>query len=385
MKNQNFDYDVALSFAGEDREYVEQVATILKASDVRVFYDSFEETKLWGKDLYEYLDEIYKKKAKYCIIFISKYYAEKLWTTHERKSAQERAFSESEEYILPARFDSTNIPGIRSTVGYINLIKYSPKQFCELIRQKLTGTEKEKIRVQNDSITYKFQFYPNLLIKFNHSDLQKALTESLITFKIFEDYGQTYHWPEVIAHGSSDKIKNGISFNHNQKESDPIINYNFKVLKDGSLHLLSNIKNDDANPKQEFNFEIFLHDLIAFIFLSCKWIEYFKRTRSIEFKGLTYALKASVPENTVLRCGMNLVEASYYRPIFGTQDEIEEMHSITGYDCKNDLLIVHVLDHLINSIISEFYYKEGKQVRFANMKIETIKQRLSSMRDKLST
>lgn len=32
------DYDVALSFAGEDREYVEEVARILHALGVRVFY-----------------------------------------------------------------------------------------------------------------------------------------------------------------------------------------------------------------------------------------------------------------------------------------------------------------------------------------------------------
>lgn len=35
---QKFDYDVALSFAGEDREYVNEVASILKSKGVSVFY-----------------------------------------------------------------------------------------------------------------------------------------------------------------------------------------------------------------------------------------------------------------------------------------------------------------------------------------------------------
>ena len=34
-----YKYDIALSFANEDREYVEKVAAILKENEVSVFYD----------------------------------------------------------------------------------------------------------------------------------------------------------------------------------------------------------------------------------------------------------------------------------------------------------------------------------------------------------
>jgi hypothetical protein len=40
-------YHVALSFAGEDRKYVEKVAAQLAADGVDVFYDKFEEATLW--------------------------------------------------------------------------------------------------------------------------------------------------------------------------------------------------------------------------------------------------------------------------------------------------------------------------------------------------
>ena len=49
--NESYEYDVALSFAGEDREYVEQVALFLKKKNIAVFYDYFEEVDLWGKNL----------------------------------------------------------------------------------------------------------------------------------------------------------------------------------------------------------------------------------------------------------------------------------------------------------------------------------------------
>jgi hypothetical protein len=131
-------YHVALSFAGEDRDYVEKVAIQLRAAGVEVFYDLFEEADLWGKDLYAHLSEVYQKKAIYTVIFVSAAYRDKLWTNHERRSAQARAFSESSEYILPALFDKTvEIPGLLKTTGHIDLTKKTPEQLADLIVEKL--------------------------------------------------------------------------------------------------------------------------------------------------------------------------------------------------------------------------------------------------------
>ncbi len=138
MRNNSYEYDVALSFAGENRAYVEEVANSLKKKGIKVFYDLFEEANLWGKNLYEYLTEIYQNKAQYTVLFISGFYNQKLWTNHERVSMQARAFQESREYILPARFDDTEIPGILKTIGYINLQKKTPEELAILIEKKLT-------------------------------------------------------------------------------------------------------------------------------------------------------------------------------------------------------------------------------------------------------
>jgi hypothetical protein len=137
----SFEYDVALSFAGEDREYVEKVASLLKENGIKVFYDDFEKATLWGKDLYTYLAGIYQDKAQYTVMFISEHYAKKQWTNHEKTSAQARAFSENKEYILPARFDDTQIPGVPQTVGYISLVDTQPENFVDLIQEKLTHTK----------------------------------------------------------------------------------------------------------------------------------------------------------------------------------------------------------------------------------------------------
>jgi len=52
-------YEVALSFAGEDREYVARVAATLNKAGVRVFYDRYERATLWGKDLFAHLTDVY--------------------------------------------------------------------------------------------------------------------------------------------------------------------------------------------------------------------------------------------------------------------------------------------------------------------------------------
>ncbi len=136
----HFEYDVALSFAGEDREYVDSTANILKYMGINVFYDRFEEENLWGKNLYEYLSDIYYKKAHFTIMFISEHYAKKLWTGHERQAMQARAFEENREYILPARFDDTQIPGMLSTIGYISLKDKKPKEFANMVVRKVQST-----------------------------------------------------------------------------------------------------------------------------------------------------------------------------------------------------------------------------------------------------
>ena len=152
-----YKYDVAFSFSGDDREYVEEVAQILKDNGVAVFYDMFEQIDLWGKDLGMHFDYVYRKAAKYCVPFISATYKEKVWTNHEIKTAISRAINSNEEYILPARFDDTEVDGIRPTIGYLDLKKISPSQLAEKIILKLGKepsipvVEKEQ---ENDGLVY---------------------------------------------------------------------------------------------------------------------------------------------------------------------------------------------------------------------------------------
>jgi TIR domain len=171
VMSKDTEFDIALSFAGEDRPYVDRVAKLLRDEKVKVFYDLFEEEKLWGKDLYEYLTEIYRDKSLFTIMFISKDYNRKLWTNHERRAMQARAFKESQEYILPARFDNTEIPGFLGTTGYVSLRDRDPKSFVKMILKKLddsgrrtvtslevSGREETELKPQDKSFERQYEF-----------------------------------------------------------------------------------------------------------------------------------------------------------------------------------------------------------------------------------
>ncbi|MFD9464854.1 toll/interleukin-1 receptor domain-containing protein [Streptomyces sp. NPDC060027] len=173
------EYDVCLSFAGEQRAYVQDVASSLKENGVRVFYDDYEKAALWGKDLYEHLDYVYSRAARYCVLFVSSDYAHKVWTNHERKSAQARAISENQEYVLPVRFDEAEIPGLRSTVGFVDASSLTPAELAGLVREKLGP------RVRSNF----FPPYPDRLL----AALEPSAAEEEIALTVSHSFVQTLH------------------------------------------------------------------------------------------------------------------------------------------------------------------------------------------------
>ncbi|MFJ4545813.1 toll/interleukin-1 receptor domain-containing protein [Pseudomonas sp. NPDC088885] len=148
-------YDIAISFAGEDRPVAEKLAASLVLAGLNVFYDEYEQANLWGKDLYVHLSKVYKDDSKYCLMLISEQYAKKQWTNLERRAAQARAFAESSEYILPLRLDDAEIDGILPTIGYLDYRRTQGEQIVEHLVAKVRNYNKangiafEIVRVQD--------------------------------------------------------------------------------------------------------------------------------------------------------------------------------------------------------------------------------------------
>lgn len=132
-----FEYDIAISYASEDREHVDEYAKLLLEYGVKVFYDQTNQAELWGKDLNENLPDIYSKKAKYCVMFISKNYLKKWWTERERLSAQLRNMDEGNDYLLPIKLDESEILGMPPSVVYIDMREVSTDDIVSITLERL--------------------------------------------------------------------------------------------------------------------------------------------------------------------------------------------------------------------------------------------------------
>lgn len=113
-------YDLALSFAGEDRGIAETVAIEVRNKGFKVFYDFFEKEDLWGEDLTVTLPKKYKN-ARFCVIFISDSYLEKMWTRFERQVIIEHFLKlGASGYVLPVFIGNAEqeVPGLSKLIGY---------------------------------------------------------------------------------------------------------------------------------------------------------------------------------------------------------------------------------------------------------------------------
>lgn len=137
---EDYEFDVAVSLAGEDRAFVEKVVSGLRMGDVRVFYDRDQQPAMWGENLVDFLGDVYGKRARYAILFISEHYAKKIWPNHERQNAQARALRQMDlTYLLPVRLDDTELPGLPPTIGYLDGLQVGADGVVQAFLAKRAG------------------------------------------------------------------------------------------------------------------------------------------------------------------------------------------------------------------------------------------------------
>lgn len=131
-------FDVAITYAGSDRAIAKDIADRLVNFGLVVFYDRYYPEHLLGEDLAETFDDIFRHRASFCVMLISKAYADREWTRHERRSALARAVGEKgKAYILPLRRDSTELPGLPPTLGHLSLDEHDTAEVAEIIYRKV--------------------------------------------------------------------------------------------------------------------------------------------------------------------------------------------------------------------------------------------------------
>lgn len=137
VRKTTFPWDVALSFAGEQRGLAERLKDILKQHDYTVFYDFDQEHLLWGQNLRQKLSEVYANEAEFMVVFLSKEYPEKEWPAFEFDVGKAARGKRTNEYLLPVIVDDVTVVGLSSDTGYIDLRKRSIEDLANTLMRKI--------------------------------------------------------------------------------------------------------------------------------------------------------------------------------------------------------------------------------------------------------
>ncbi|PTQ78443.1 TIR domain-containing protein [Nitrosomonas oligotropha] len=159
-------FQVALSFPGEYRNYVSQVAEVLAKSlgKDKVFYDQWYTAELAQPDLDVLLQSFYHDRSGLVVPFLCADYERKEWCGLEWRAIRDLIKRRQSKDIMPMRFDNAEIPGFYSIDGYVDLNDLAPQRAAELILQRLqlnqVAISKPAIKIFSDRLpTVKGEFF----------------------------------------------------------------------------------------------------------------------------------------------------------------------------------------------------------------------------------
>lgn len=141
-------YDLALSFAGENRDLAEAVTQSLVEREMSVFYDKNEQHRILANDVEEYLAPIYRSESRFVLALLSKDYPRKIWTKFESENFKHRF---GENAVIPIWY-TDNTPGFFDESRKFGGISFNPEEDLSLQASEIANTLSrmmEEIRVQD--------------------------------------------------------------------------------------------------------------------------------------------------------------------------------------------------------------------------------------------
>ena len=149
-------FDVAVSFPGEYRDLVlsvlEHLATLIDPNSI--FYDLRYESRTAGSNGASLLQDIYRKRTKLNVLFLSKEYEEKAWCGWEYRAIHELVFHGEYNRVLPIKLDDSDMELLQATDIYLSAKHYTHKELAEKIHDRLISidspdfAEVERLRVE---------------------------------------------------------------------------------------------------------------------------------------------------------------------------------------------------------------------------------------------
>lgn len=116
-RDEVYEFDIAISFAGENRSLAKHIAEQLLSLDVQVFYDENFEANYLGKAWTKEFARIFGTASRYVVCLLDVHHQEKIWPTFEREVFAPRV---QRGEVIPVFLDDTPFVGIPQDVVGIN-------------------------------------------------------------------------------------------------------------------------------------------------------------------------------------------------------------------------------------------------------------------------
>jgi hypothetical protein len=135
-----YDYDIAVSFAGRQRSYVYETVLAARHRGLRVFYDEDMSGAWWGRNLLVEQRRVYRAGTRFVVPFISEEYLASTYGMDELRFALTTALHRQEPYVLPVVFGDIDLPDdvLHVHTVYLDACKHTPHQIASQMWRKVS-------------------------------------------------------------------------------------------------------------------------------------------------------------------------------------------------------------------------------------------------------
>lgn len=142
-----FTFDVAISFAGEDRHIARDIAAAMRNRSIHVLFDEFYEEHFARPNLHEFLRALYEQ-SRVCVVIVSQLYLQSPWSQAEIHLLVSRAKSDNDYTLVPVQVSGVDLPLTLKAMSSIDYTQSSADFVAEIVDNILQ--KKSPIKKQNE-------------------------------------------------------------------------------------------------------------------------------------------------------------------------------------------------------------------------------------------
>ena len=141
----NHVFDVAMSFSGEYRYFVKEVAQELERilGKDKYFYDQNYKQQLAMPSMDLVLQNVYRNNSRLIVVFFGSSYQEKEWCGIEFRAIRDILLKKENNRIMYIKMEEGDVDGILHVDGYIDARESNPLMIASYINERLKSIKSE--------------------------------------------------------------------------------------------------------------------------------------------------------------------------------------------------------------------------------------------------